>query len=170
MAPDRRTVTLAAALTAAALSVATLVLADPAAAGDARTTRIETRPFYGATVTLEHGVRVFRALPPHERVIINPGGRTPLNLSFEPPAQQGGGNGGGPGGGGNGYGGNGSNGYGNGYGGDYGYGGYGGYGYGRGRGFGQRLVGRPASQRGHQGGYRGHAGRGPGGHGGGGRR
>ena len=44
------------------------------------TTRIETRPVYGATVTVERGVRVFRPLPPHDRVIINPGGRTPLSL------------------------------------------------------------------------------------------
>ena len=44
------------------------------------TTRIETRPFYGATVTNEAGVRVFRPLPPHDRVIINPGGQTPLHL------------------------------------------------------------------------------------------
>lgn len=47
------------------------------------TTRIETRPFYGATVTLEEGVRVFRPLPSHDRVIINPGGVTPLNLTLE---------------------------------------------------------------------------------------
>ncbi|MGE0698175.1 MAG: hypothetical protein AB7O57_03690 [Hyphomicrobiaceae bacterium] len=47
------------------------------------TTRIETRPFYGAIVTLEEGVRVFRPLPPHDRVIINPGGATPLSLSYE---------------------------------------------------------------------------------------
>ena len=46
------------------------------------TTRIETRPFYGATVTIENGVRVFRPLPPHDRVIINPGGRTPLYLGI----------------------------------------------------------------------------------------
>ena len=44
------------------------------------TTRIEPRPFYGATVTLEEGVRVFRPLPPHDRVIINPGNATPLYL------------------------------------------------------------------------------------------
>jgi hypothetical protein len=37
-----------------------------------RTTRIEPRPFYGATVTIEAGVRVFRPLPPHDRVIIDP--------------------------------------------------------------------------------------------------
>jgi hypothetical protein len=46
------------------------------------TIRIEPRPFYGATVTLEAGVRVFRPLPPHERVIINPN-KTPLYLGFE---------------------------------------------------------------------------------------
>jgi len=46
------------------------------------TTRIETRPFYGATVTLESGVRVFRPLPPEDRVIINPEGKTPLSLGF----------------------------------------------------------------------------------------
>jgi hypothetical protein len=46
------------------------------------TTRIEGRPFYGATVTLEEGVRVFRPLPPHDRVIINPGYKTPLSLGF----------------------------------------------------------------------------------------
>jgi hypothetical protein len=59
------------------------LLAPAAAVAEPVTTRIETRPFYGATVTLEEGVRVFRPLPPHDRVIINPGGRTPLNLSYE---------------------------------------------------------------------------------------
>ncbi|MBS0242034.1 MAG: hypothetical protein JSS20_07640 [Proteobacteria bacterium] len=57
--------------------------APAAAAADAVTTRIETRPFYGATVTLEEGVRVFRPLPAPDRVIINPGGQTPLSLGFE---------------------------------------------------------------------------------------
>lgn len=46
------------------------------------TTRIETRPFYGAIVTLEEGVRVYRPLPPERQVIINPGGQTPLSLGF----------------------------------------------------------------------------------------
>ena len=46
------------------------------------TVRIEPRPFYGATVTMEEGVRVFRPLPRHDRVIINPGGQTPLSLGF----------------------------------------------------------------------------------------
>jgi hypothetical protein len=57
-------------------------MAASAAQADAVTTRIETRPFYGATVTLEEGVRVFRPLPSHDRVIINPGGKTPLSLGF----------------------------------------------------------------------------------------
>jgi hypothetical protein len=41
------------------------------------TTRIETRPFYGATVTIEEGVRVFRPLP---RVMINPDGKAPFSF------------------------------------------------------------------------------------------
>lgn len=48
---------------------------------DSFTTRIETRPYYGAVTTLEHGVRVIRPLPPDRYVIINPN-RTPLALSF----------------------------------------------------------------------------------------
>ena len=64
-------------LTAAAVSAAMPALAEPS------TTRIETRAFYGATVTLEAGVRVFRPLPPHDRVIINPNGKTPVHLGFE---------------------------------------------------------------------------------------
>jgi hypothetical protein len=70
--------TLASIMTFAA---ATAVLAT-AAQAEGYTTRIETRPFYGAVVTLEEGVRVYRPLPPPRQVIINPGGRTPLALSF----------------------------------------------------------------------------------------
>ena len=33
-------------------------------------------------MTIEEGVRVFRSLPPHDRVIINPDGKTPLNLGI----------------------------------------------------------------------------------------
>ncbi len=44
------------------------------------TTRIEPRPFYGATITIEAGVRVFRPLPPHDRIIINPDNATLLHL------------------------------------------------------------------------------------------
>jgi hypothetical protein len=48
---------------------------------DSVTTRIETRQVYGATVTEEHGVRVIRPLPPHDRVIINPN-NAPIYLGF----------------------------------------------------------------------------------------
>lgn len=59
------------------LAVATSAMAD-----DARTTRIEPRDFYGATVSIEAGVRVFRPLPRTTHVIVNPNG-TPLKLSFK---------------------------------------------------------------------------------------
>ena len=70
------------ALALAVLAGVGVSLAAPVALAEAVTTRIETRPFYGATVTLEEGVRVFRPLPRHDRVIINPGGMTPLSLSY----------------------------------------------------------------------------------------
>ena len=55
------------------------------ARAESYTTRIEPRPFYGATVTIEAGVRVFRPLPPHDRVIINPNNATPLTLNVGDP-------------------------------------------------------------------------------------
>jgi hypothetical protein len=54
----------------------------PALANESFTTRIEPRSFYGAAVTVEEGVRVFRPLPPHKHVVINPENKTPVNLSF----------------------------------------------------------------------------------------
>lgn len=60
--------------------IATLPMSRRAAA-ESFTTRIEPRPFYGAVVTLEEGVRVIRPLPPERQVIINPNG-TPLSLGF----------------------------------------------------------------------------------------
>lgn len=69
-------------LSLAFFAAAASALALPAFATDAYTTRIEPRPYYGATVTIEEGVRVFRPLPPQKQVIINPGGQTPLNLGF----------------------------------------------------------------------------------------
>jgi hypothetical protein len=57
-------------------------IALPVLAQEAHTTRIEPRPYYGATVTLEAGVRVFRPLPPVRHVIINPDPRTSLKLGF----------------------------------------------------------------------------------------
>ena len=65
---------------AAFAAVAVVIGAPPAGAQDSYTTRIEPRPVYGATVTVEHGVRVTRPLPPVRQVIINPGGQTPVNL------------------------------------------------------------------------------------------
>lgn len=58
------------------------VAASSAVSAEAYTTRIEPRPFYGAVVTLEEGVRVIRPLPPERHVIINPGNATPLSLGF----------------------------------------------------------------------------------------
>jgi hypothetical protein len=64
------------------LAAVGLAASIPPAAAFSSTTRIEPRPFYGATVTLEEGVRVFRPLPPHDRVIINPGNATPLTIDI----------------------------------------------------------------------------------------
>lgn len=73
------------------LSLAALVAAAapalPAAAEEAYTTRIEPRNAYGATVTIEQGVRVFRPLPTERQVIVNPGGMTPLSLYYGPTGQ-----------------------------------------------------------------------------------
>lgn len=63
-----------------ALAAAALCVAASSASAQS-TTRIEPRPFYGAVVTLEEGVRVIRPLPPERHVIINPN-NTPLSLSF----------------------------------------------------------------------------------------
>lgn len=49
-----------------------------ALAEEAHTTRIETRPYYGAVVSIENGVRVWRPVPPTTHLIINPDGLTPL--------------------------------------------------------------------------------------------
>jgi hypothetical protein len=69
----------------ASVSIAALAFAAlgvTAAHAQGYTTRIEPRPFYGATVTLEEGVRVIRPLPPERHVIINPDHATPLSLGF----------------------------------------------------------------------------------------
>ena len=63
-----------------ALGVAVLLGAGSSGAfAQSSTIRIEPRPVYGATVTIEEGVRVFRPLPPDKYVIVNPNG-TPVNL------------------------------------------------------------------------------------------
>lgn len=56
------------------------VAGAPAFAEQPHTTRIETRPYYGAVVTIEHGVRVYRPVPPTTHMIVNPDAATPLEL------------------------------------------------------------------------------------------
>lgn len=68
-------------LLAASAGAALLVAAAAAHAGSgAHTTRIEETNAYGATVTIEEGVRVFRPIPSDRHVIVNPGGKTPLSV------------------------------------------------------------------------------------------
>lgn len=62
-------------------AIAALIAGTAAAhAGDSSTIRIEPRPYYGAVVTMEQGVRVWRPLPPTRHMIINPT-NAPVNLS-----------------------------------------------------------------------------------------
>lgn len=65
------------------IAVVAALVTPQLAAAEPSTIRIETRPFYGATITKEEGVRVFRPLPPTSTMIINPDGRTPLNLNID---------------------------------------------------------------------------------------
>jgi hypothetical protein len=58
-----------------------LTAGGSAALAQSSTVRIEPRPVYGATVSLEEGVRVFRPIPPDKHVIVNPNG-TPVNLNL----------------------------------------------------------------------------------------
>ena len=78
-------------IAAAGLTVGSAAGVGPELLGryvEPRTTRIETRPFYGAIVTLEEGVRVFRPLPRHDRIIINPGDQTPVGIDVGTGAPQ----------------------------------------------------------------------------------
>ena len=74
-------------LALSSLALAALTALPTVAHAEAVTTRIETRPYYGAIVTIEQGVRVWRALPPHDRIIIAPEG-TKINLNVEAAAQR----------------------------------------------------------------------------------
>ncbi|GAB4538254.1 MAG: hypothetical protein Tsb0019_39230 [Roseibium sp.] len=56
-----------------------LVLGN-AAQAESGTVRILHDEPYGAIVTKEAGVLVFRGLPPTRKVIVNPDGKTPLEL------------------------------------------------------------------------------------------
>ncbi|MCV0429652.1 MAG: hypothetical protein K5905_29780 [Roseibium sp.] len=53
-----------------------------AAFAESGTVRIMHNEPYGAIVTKEAGVLVFRAVPPTRKVIVNPGGKTPLELKM----------------------------------------------------------------------------------------
>lgn len=64
-----------------AVLAAALAFQSAPASADGSTIRIEPRPYHGAIVTIEEGVRVFRPLPPTSHVIINPNG-TPLNIGI----------------------------------------------------------------------------------------
>ena len=69
----------------AAIAHSTVAIAQnpvPPSAQMATTTRIETQPVYGAVITYESGVRVFRPIPPTQHMIINPDGQTPLGLGL----------------------------------------------------------------------------------------
>jgi hypothetical protein len=60
-------------------------LVGPASAETAHTTRVEARPVYGAVVTVEHGVRVWRPVPPTQHLIVNPQ-KLPLMFNVEDPS------------------------------------------------------------------------------------
>ena len=62
---------------------ATSLIATSAFAQDASLIRVEPRPYYGATITIEEGVRVFRPLPKTRTMVINPGQKTPLHLKVD---------------------------------------------------------------------------------------
>lgn len=57
-----------------------LAVAATATYAESGTTRIVHDEPYGAIVTKEAGVLVFRGLPPTRKVIVNPEGKTPLDL------------------------------------------------------------------------------------------
>ncbi|WFE90818.1 hypothetical protein K1718_05590 [Roseibium porphyridii] len=55
-------------------------VSSTAVLAESGTVRILHDEPYGAIVTKEAGVLVFRALPPTRKVVVNPGGKTPLEL------------------------------------------------------------------------------------------
>lgn len=55
-----------------ALAAAIAIAGATSALAESSTIRVEPRPYYGAVVTLEQGVRVWRPLPPTRHMIINP--------------------------------------------------------------------------------------------------
>jgi len=69
-------------LTVLLVAAAAAVPVQSLLAEQAHTTRIVTQQYYGAVVTVEHGVRVIRPLPPTEHLIVNQDGKSPLVLSI----------------------------------------------------------------------------------------
>ncbi len=63
-----------------ALALLSAALPATSASAESSTIRIEPRPYYGAVVTLEQGVRVWRPLPPTRHMIINPTG-SPISVN-----------------------------------------------------------------------------------------
>lgn len=59
-----------------------IAILGSAAQAESGTVRIMHSEPYGAIVTKEAGVLVFRAVPPTRKVIVNPGGKTPLELKI----------------------------------------------------------------------------------------
>lgn len=59
-----------------------LAVVSTTAYAESGTTRIVHDEPYGAIVTKEAGVLVFRGLPPTRKVIVNPEGKTPLDLKM----------------------------------------------------------------------------------------
>ncbi len=66
-----------------AVATALAALGATAALADARTIRIEPRPYTSVVVTVENGVRVWRPMPPTELVIVNPGNKASINLDID---------------------------------------------------------------------------------------
>lgn len=67
----------------ALIGFAALALSAGAALAEAATLRIEPRSYTSAVVTIENGVRVWRPLPPTDRVIINPNNAASINLELD---------------------------------------------------------------------------------------
>ena len=66
----------------ASIFVSGLLGLGAAAAGDSKTVRVAPVAHYGAIVSQESGVRIFRPLPPTTHMIVNPN-KTPLHLTFK---------------------------------------------------------------------------------------
>ncbi|AHB48016.1 hypothetical protein W911_05755 [Hyphomicrobium nitrativorans NL23] len=65
-----------------ASAAALLLTATVAVARDGHTTRVVRGDVYGATVTVEEGVRVFRPLPSDRHVIVKPEGSDNVEIEI----------------------------------------------------------------------------------------